>query len=175
MIPSSNSSAARPHNPALSQAREAYRRKAREVELLDTPTDAINFRIKDAAWCSVVSGGIMAVGLALIASEMLWPRDAKDAKDSKLGQGVIAAGINGPVFFRNLHELGDALNQRSQQRALRSREVEIRSEFAESIDRLVRGEREASVSDHPESQSEAGSSIRRRNHHPGQGAGGEVG
>jgi hypothetical protein len=109
---------------------------------------------------------------------MLWPRDAKDAKDSKdskLGQGVIAAGINGPVFFRNLHELGDALNQRSQQRALRSREVEIRSEFAESIDRLVRCEREASVSDHPESQSEAGSSIRRRNHHPGQGAGGEVG
>ncbi len=135
----------------------------------------------------------MGVGLALIASEMLWPRDpkdAKDAKDSKLGPGVIAAGINGPVFFRSLQELGDALNQRSQQLALLSRKAEILHEFDKSIRHLQRCEREAAASDHPshnaggrvagdlaplpESQSEAGSSIRRGNHHPDQGAGDEV-
>lgn len=185
MISGSNSSAAQPRYQVLPQTLEAHHRLAREVELLDTPAAYLDFRIKDAAWCSVVSGGIAAVGVTVMAREILWPRDANDAKDSKLGLGAIIAGINAPVFFQHLRELGDAFHQRSQQRTLRSREVEIRREFEESAATLRRCEMQAAASydasenmsdivvddpaPQPEGKSGAGSRRRRMNHPATQG------
>lgn len=147
----------------MSQAREAYSKKEREVELLDTSEDHLDFCIMEAASDSVVSGLLMAACLALIPSEVVWPIEERDSKSTL---GAVLTAINIPFFSYSLSHLIDALKDRWKQSELRSREVEIRNEFRDCEALLRRCEREAARANTPletQSKSQARKSIRKRN------------